>query len=74
MMICIYSRRRLNFLFVAKGEGYPELQLIVLTFAKILIDFYPKKAMESKHSIGNCKPNPHWSGLNEILHNIKFYY
>jgi len=32
---------------VAKGEGYPELQLVVLNFANILIDFYPEKAMES---------------------------
>jgi len=31
---------------VAKGEGYPELQLVVLNFANISIDFYPKKAME----------------------------
>jgi len=31
---------------VAKDEGYPELQLVISDFANILIDFYPKEAME----------------------------
>jgi len=36
----------LNSLFGAKGEGYPELQLVLLNFVNVSIDFYPKKAME----------------------------
>jgi len=39
-------KQRLNSHFVAKDEGYPELQLVILDFADILIDFYPKEAME----------------------------
>ena len=39
-------RRRFNSHFEAKDEGYPELQLVILDFADILIDFYPKEAME----------------------------
>jgi len=31
---------------VAKDEGYPELQLVISDFENILINFYPKKAME----------------------------
>ena len=37
-------RRRFNSHFVAKDEGY--LQLVILDFANILIDFHPKEAME----------------------------
>ena len=39
-------RRRLNSHFVAKDEGYPELQLVISDFANTLIDFYLKEAME----------------------------
>ena len=38
--------QRLNPRFVVKGEGYPELQLIIWDFSDISIDFYPKEAME----------------------------
>ena len=31
---------------MAKDEGYPELQLVISDFAAILIDLYPKEAME----------------------------
>ena len=30
----------------ANDKGYPELQLAISDFADILIDFYPKEAME----------------------------
>ena len=39
-------RRRLNSHFEPKDKGYPELQLAILDFADILIDFYPKEARE----------------------------
>ena len=38
--------RRFNSRFVAKGEGYPELQLAMSEFEDISIDFYPKEVME----------------------------
>ena len=38
--------RRLNSHFVAKDEGYPELQLVISDFANTLIDFHSKEAME----------------------------
>jgi len=31
---------------VAKDEGYPELQLVISDFTDILVNFYPKEAME----------------------------
>ena len=31
---------------MAKDEGYPELQLVISDFVDILIDFYPKEAMD----------------------------
>ena len=39
-------RQRLNYHFEARDEGYPELKLAISGFADILIDFYPKEAME----------------------------
>jgi len=36
----------LNYHFEARDEGYPELKLAISGFADILIDFYPKEAME----------------------------
>ena len=39
-------RQRLNSHFLAKDEGYPESHLVILDFADILIDFYPKEAIE----------------------------
>ena len=39
-------RQRLNSHFVAKDEGYPKLQLVILDFVDILIDFHPEESME----------------------------
>ena len=38
--------QRFNSRFVANGAGYPEMQFIMLDFADISIDFYPKERTE----------------------------